>query len=44
MIDDLYAERAAFVKRGLVEDGGGEYRGSAETFVDRALALHRESS
>jgi 3-carboxy-cis,cis-muconate cycloisomerase len=41
MTPALYSERDAFVGRGLVERDE-EYLGSAEAFVDRALALYRE--
>jgi 3-carboxy-cis,cis-muconate cycloisomerase len=37
----LYSERDGFVERGLIEPDDA-YLGSAETFVDRALARHRE--
>jgi 3-carboxy-cis,cis-muconate cycloisomerase len=42
MSDDLYAERGAFVERGLA-DADDEWLGSAGAFVDRALARWRES-
>ena len=43
MGDGLYAERAAFAELGLVAPDG-DYLGSAEAFVDRALELYRETA
>ena len=43
MSDDLYAERGAFVERGLA-DAGDDWLGSAGAFVDRALARWRGSA
>jgi 3-carboxy-cis,cis-muconate cycloisomerase len=42
MTEAVYAERDAFVERGLMEAGDDAYLGSAEAFVDRALARYRE--
>jgi 3-carboxy-cis,cis-muconate cycloisomerase len=42
MSGDLYAEREAFVERGLA-DASDDWLGSAGAFVDRALARWRES-
>ncbi len=43
MTGALYAERDSFVERGLIEHDGA-YLGSADAFVDRALALYREET
>ena len=43
MSGSLYAERDAFVERGLI-DRDDEYLGSAEAFVDRALERYREEA
>ena len=44
MSDGLFAERDAFVERGVLEAGAdADYLGSADVFVDRALARYRET-
>jgi len=44
MSDGLLAERDAFVDRGVLQEGAdASYLGSANVFVDRALARYRET-
>ena len=44
MSDVLFAERDAFVERGVLQEGAdASYLGSANVFVDRALARYRET-
>jgi 3-carboxy-cis,cis-muconate cycloisomerase len=44
MSEGLFAERDAFVERGVLQAGAdADYLGSASVFVDRALARYRET-
>ena len=44
MTPDLFAERDALVKRGVLAASDGDYLGSAAAFVDRAVARYRNAS